>query len=33
MIAAAAISSGHSLATFNRSDFERFIPCGLKLEG
>lgn len=33
MIAAAAIISGNSLATFNRDDFERLVPHGLKLEG
>ena len=33
MIAAAAIISGHPLATFNRDDFQRLVPHGLRLEG
>ncbi|MES2922421.1 MAG: PIN domain-containing protein [Verrucomicrobiota bacterium] len=33
MIAAAAIVSGHPLATFNTADFQRLVPFGLVLEG
>lgn len=33
MIAAAAILSGHPLATLNIGDFQRLVPFGLKLEG
>ena len=33
MIAAAAIVSGRPLATLNKSDFERLVPFGLRLEG
>jgi predicted nucleic acid-binding protein len=32
MISAIAINAGASLATSNRSDFERFAPLGLKIE-
>lgn len=33
MIAAAAIISSASLATFNSADFQRLVPFGLVLEG
>lgn len=32
MIAASALAAGASVATFNRADFGKFIPHGLRLE-